>query len=363
MLKWGDKRYHTWNFHLREKFGEKIFKVPLDGGFTCPNRDGTLANGGCTFCSARGSGDFAGSRRFDLARQFETVRAKLHEKWPEAKYIAYFQAFSNTYGPVETLREMFETALSFPGVVGLSIATRPDCLPEDVIELLAELNQRTYLWVELGLQTVHEITSTRINRAHDTPTFVKALFALRNHGIRTCTHIIYGLPGETDEMMLQTADLVAHMPTQGIKLHLLHLLKGTPLVAEYERGELEFLTKERYVSLICDSLEMLPPEMIIHRLTGDGPPNLLIGPMWSRKKWEVLNEIDAELSRRDSWQGKHWDGQPWSTWDDWADVNFHQLKDTSNRTVGLRARYPVFVPHASGIRKKESQSGSQGSEA
>lgn len=305
-LHWGDKRYHTWNFHLRSQFGQKIFKVPLDGGFTCPNRDGTVATGGCTFCSPRGSGDFAGNRRDDLVKQFHEVRNRMHQKWPEAKYIGYFQAFSNTYAPVDVLRPMYETILQQKDVVGLSIATRPDCLPEDVLDLLEELNERTYLWVELGLQTIHDTTSDLINRGHDYACFLDGVAKLRKRGIRTCAHIIYGLPGETEEMMLETARACAAMDIQGIKIHSLHLLKKTPMVKQYEEGLLQFLDKETYIRLVVDTLELLPPNMVIHRITGDGPPDLLIGPMWSAKKWETLNAIDAELKRRDTWQGKKW---------------------------------------------------------
>ncbi|MMZ52302.1 coproporphyrinogen III oxidase [compost metagenome] len=303
-LLWGDKRYHTWNHHLRQQFGEKVFKVMLDAGFTCPNRDGTIATGGCTFCSARGSGDFAGWRRDDLVTQFNEVKERQHKKWPDAKYIGYFQAYSNTYAPVDVLRDYYEIILEQENVVGLSIATRPDCLPDDVVELLAELNKKTYLWVELGLQTIHESTSQLINRAHDTACYYEGVEKLRKHGIRVCSHIIFGLPGETEKMMMETARAVADMDVQGIKIHLLHLLRKTPMVKQYEAGLLEFLEQDQYVRLIADALEILPPEMVVHRLTGDGPPDLLIGPMWSRKKWEVLNAIDAELKQRDTWQGK-----------------------------------------------------------
>lgn len=307
-LLWGDKRFHTWNYEMREQFGQKVFKVMLDAGFTCPNRDGATAIGGCTFCSARGSGDFAGSRRDDLVTQFNNIRDLQHVKWPEAKYIGYFQAYTNTYAPVSELRDYYEVILEQPGVVGLSIATRPDCLPEDVLDYLAELNERTYLWVEMGLQTIHESTSQLINRAHDTDTYYRAVEALRKRGIRTCAHIIYGLPGETGEMMLETGQAVAGMDVQGLKIHLLHLLKKTPMVRQYEAGLLRFLEKDEYVELIVDTLERLPPEMIVHRLTGDAPRDALIGPMWSLKKWEVLNAFDAELLRRNSWQGKLWRG-------------------------------------------------------
>ncbi len=305
-LLWGDKRFFTWNIEMKQHFGAKVFKVMLDAGFTCPNRDGTLVTGGCTFCSARGSGDFAGSRKDDLITQFNTIRDLQHQKWPNAQYIGYFQAYTNTYAPVKVLKEYFESILKQPGVVGLSIATRPDCLPDDVIEYLADLNRRTYLWVEMGLQTVHEGTSTLINRAHDTPCFLGAVKKLRDHKIRTCAHIIYGLPGESHEMMLETGRAVAQMDVQGIKIHLLHLMKKTPMVKQWEAGLLQFLEKEEYVKLIVDTLEILPPEMIIHRLTGDAPRDLLIGPMWSLKKWEVLNAIDLELKTRDTWQGKYW---------------------------------------------------------
>ncbi|EHB67931.1 TIGR01212 family radical SAM protein [Paenibacillus lactis] len=303
---WGDKRFHTWNYEMRSQFQDKVFKVMLDAGFTCPNRDGTIAKGGCTFCSARGSGDFAGSRRDDLVTQFNTIRDRQHLKWPNAKYIGYFQAYTNTYAPVEVLREYYEVILKQPGVVGLSIATRPDCLPDDVIEYLAELNERTYLWVEMGLQTIHDSTSELINRAHDTECYLRAVEKLRKHNIRVCTHIIYGLPQEDHEMMLATGKAVSKMDVQGIKIHLLHLMRKTPMVKQYEAGLLRLLERDEYVNLIVDTLEFLPPEMIIHRLTGDAPRELLIGPMWSLDKWPVLNGIDAELKRRDTWQGKLW---------------------------------------------------------
>lgn len=301
-----EKRYHTWNYHLRNEFGHKVFKIALDGGFDCPNRDGTVARGGCTFCSAAGSGDFAGIRAEDLVSQFSTIKGKMHEKWKNGKYMAYFQAYTNTHAPVEVLREKFESVLNLEGVVGLSIATRPDCLPDDVVEYLAELNKRTYLWVELGLQTVHERTALLINRAHDFECYTEGVKKLRKHGIRVCSHIINGLPLENHEMMMETARAVSKLDVQGIKIHLLHLLKGTPMVKQYEKGKLEFLTKADYVKLVCDQLEILPPEMIVHRITGDGPIDLMIGPMWSVNKWDVLNSIDAELKQRGSYQGKYY---------------------------------------------------------
>ncbi len=309
----GDKRYYTWNKHLKEYFGEKIIKIPIDGGFDCPNRDGKVASGGCTFCSQSGSGDFAGNRRDDLLIQFNTVKERMHKKWKKGKYLGYFQAFSNTYAPVEELRDKFEIILSQEGVVGLANATRPDCLPDDVVEYLAELNERTYLWVELGLQTVHEKTAELINRAHDYQCYVDGVNKLRKHGIRVCCHIIDGLPQETPEMMMGTAREVAKLDVQGIKIHLLHLLKKTPMVKQYEKGLVEFLDFDTYVNLVCDQLEVLPPDMMVHRLTGDGPAELLIGPMWSMNKWNVLNSIEAELERRDSYQGKYYQGSKVST--------------------------------------------------
>ncbi|MDQ0272256.1 TIGR01212 family radical SAM protein [Cytobacillus purgationiresistens] len=304
------KRYHTWNYHLRNHFGHKVFKVALDGGFDCPNRDGTVAHGGCTFCSVAGSGDFAGNRAEPLDVQFIKVKEKMHHKWKDGKYIAYFQAFTNTHAPVEVLKEMYEQVLEQEGVVGLSIATRPDCLPDDVVEYLADLNKRTYLWVELGLQTVHERTALLINRAHDFDCYVEGVNKLRKHGINVCSHIINGLPLETSKMMMETAKEVAKLDVQGIKIHLLHLLKGTPMVKQYEKGLLEFLPMDEYINLVCDQLEILPSEMIIHRITGDGPIEKMVGPMWSVNKWDVLNGIDAEMKRRNSWQGKNDHAQP-----------------------------------------------------
>jgi len=298
------KRYHTFNEHLRDKFGEKIFKVSLDAGFTCPNRDGTLGTGGCVYCSARGSGDFAGDQRLSLHDQFIEVTERMKRKWPSAKYIAYFQAYTNTYASVERLREVYEEALAEEKVIGLSISTRPDCLPGDVLDYLEELNQRTYLWVELGLQSSHDRTMEWIRRGHDYTQFLKGLAQLRARGIQVCAHIILGLPGETKAEMMETAQAVASLPLQGIKIHLLHVLKGTPLATIYQHEPFKLMTKEDYVLLVVDILEILPPEIVIHRLTGDGPPEDLIGPLWSRKKWEVLNAIDAELNRRDTWQGK-----------------------------------------------------------
>ena len=302
-----NKRYHTWNYALRQQFGEKIFKVPIDGGFDCPNRDGTVAKGGCTFCSVSGSGDMIVAPSDPLPLQFQKEIQLMHQKWPTVdQYIVYFQNFTNTHAPVDVIRHRFEQVVNEKGVVGLSIATRPDCLPDEVVNYLAELNERFYLWVELGLQTTFEETSAAINRAHDYQTYLDGVAKLRKHGIRVCTHLINGLPGETPAMMRENVRrTIQDSDIQGIKLHLLHLMTNTKMMRDYNEGRLQLMSKEAYVSVICDQLEMIPPEIVIHRLTGDAPFETIIGPMWSLKKWEVLNAIDAEMKRRNSYQGKY----------------------------------------------------------
>lgn len=300
------KRYHTWNYALRETFGEKIFKVPIDAGFDCPNRDGTVARGGCTFCSVSGSGDMILAPSEPLPEQFQREITRMHAKWPGVtQYLVYFQNFTNTHGSAATIRQRFEQVLNQPGVVGISIGTRPDCLPDEVVEYLAELNQRYYLWVELGLQTTSEETSQAINRAHDYQTYLDGVAKLRHHGIRVCTHLINGLPGETPEMMIENVRrTIQDSDIQGIKLHLLHLMTNTRMVRDYVEGRLSLMTRDSYVKVICDQLALIPPEIVIHRLTGDAPRDSIIGPMWSLKKWEVLNAIDDEMARRNSYQGQ-----------------------------------------------------------
>lgn len=299
-----NKRYHTWNYYLRDKFGTKVFKVSINAGFTCPNIDGSISYGGCAYCSKDGSGDFAGNPRDNLVKQFKDIKEMMEKKWPQAKYIGYFQAFTNTYAPLEVLKDKYETILDQDGVVGLSISTRPDCIDDDLLDYLAQLNTRTNLWVELGLQTVHDQTSNIINRGHGLDVFVDCVNRLRSREIEVVAHVINGLPGETYDMMMETIRRVSHMDIQGVKIHLLHVIKGTPMVNMLNKGELKLLSKEEYVDLVCDQLEILPQEMVIHRLTGDGKKEDLVGPMWSLKKWEVLNAIDDELKRRNSWQGK-----------------------------------------------------------
>lgn len=298
-----NKRYHTWNYYLRNTFGEKVFKVSINAGFTCPNIDGKVAYGGCTYCSKIGSGDFAGNPKDDLIKQFYDIKNMMHKKWPKAKYIGYFQAFTNTYAPLDVLKEKYETILSLDDVIGLSISTRPDCLEDDVLDYLEELNKKTNLWVELGLQTIHDSTSKIINRSHDYQTFLDGLEKLNKRNIKVVVHIINGLPGETYDMMMQTAREVSKMKIDGVKIHLLHVIKNTPMEKMLEKGMLNPLTQDEYINLVCDQLEILPPEMIIHRLTGDGKRDELVAPLWSLKKWEVLNQIDDTLKSRNSYQG------------------------------------------------------------
>jgi radical SAM protein (TIGR01212 family) len=300
---WGSKPYHTLNYFLREKFGEKVFKISLDAGFTCPNRDGTISKGGCLFCSERGSGDFAGDRCFSISFQFGDIKNMMLKKWKNGKYIAYFQAYTNTYAPVEVLREKYEEALAQEDVVAIAIATRPDCLDEDVLDLLEEINKKVYLWIELGLQTVNDESAKIINRGYKLDVFEEALRKLKERSIDVVTHCIFGLPGETEQDMINTVDYIAHSGVKGVKFHLLHLLKDTPLVKLYEQGKLSFLTQEQYINLICKALTMLPEDMVVHRLTGDAPRDSLIGPMWSLKKWEILNEIDNNMQKCNFYQG------------------------------------------------------------
>ena len=298
-----NKRYHTWNYYLRNTFGEKVFKVSINAGFTCPNIDGKVAFGRCTYCSKEGSGDFAGNPKDNLIKQFDDITQMMHKKWPNAKYIGYFQAFTNTYAPVDILKEKYETILALDDVIGLSISTRPDCLEDDVVEYLGELNKRTNLWVELGLQTIHDSTSKLINRGHDYDEFLKGLEKLKAKNIKVIVHIINGLPGEDYNMMMETAKAVANMGVDGIKIHLLHVIKDTPMEKMLQKGMLTLMNQEEYINLVCDQLEILPETMIVHRLTGDGKRDELVGPLWSLKKWEVLNAIDDELKKRNSYQG------------------------------------------------------------
>lgn len=303
-MEWDGKRYHTLNYYLRKKFGEKVFKISLDAGFTCPNRDGSISSGGCIFCSPRGSGDFTMAID-DISRQFDEAKKMMLRKWKKGKYIAYFQAYTNTYAPVEVLRERYYSVMDKENIVGIAIATRPDCLSSEIIELLKEINKKTGLWVELGLQSVNENTLKLIKCGYTLKSYMNSVDELKKAGIDVVTHCILGLPGENRKDMLRTVDFIANTGTQGIKLHLLHLMKDTPMVKLYENGELNLLKKDEYVDLVVDAVERLPQEMVIHRLTGDGPKSTLIGPKWSLNKWEVLNAIDCRFMDRNTWQGKN----------------------------------------------------------
>ena len=301
-----NKRYYTYDYYLRKTFGGKVAKIPLDAGFTCPNIDGRCACGGCIYCSPRGSGDFAESAWLPIKEQYETVRGRLTGKWKTDKCIPYFQAHTNTYAPVDVLRGKFEEALGLDGAVGLNIATRADCLPEDVCEYLADIAERTVLTVELGLQTSNDDTARKINRGHTFGEFVSGYSRLRaaSQKINICIHLIFGLPGETKEDMLETVRKVAELRPEQVKIHLLHVLKNTVMGDIYLRGEYRPLEKDEYVSVVADALALLPPDTVIGRLTGDGMADDLLAPEWSRKKVSVINDIDKLLYERNSWQGK-----------------------------------------------------------
>lgn len=299
----GDKRFYSLNQFLRGKFNEKVFKISLDAGFTCPNRDGKVGKGGCIYCSERGSGDFAGERDYAITSQFEKIKTMMNKKWKNGKLIAYFQAYTNTYDSVDVLREKYEEAIKQEGVVAIAIATRPDCLEGDVLDLLEEIGKKCYLWVELGLQTSNEDTAKIINRGYKLEIFEKAVKALRERNIDVVVHTIFGLPGETKEDMINTIKYVSSKDIQGIKLHLLHLLKNTELENIYSKGNLSFITREEYINLICETISILPPNVVIHRLTGDAPRELLVEPKWSLNKWEILNDIDKTLKDKGIFQG------------------------------------------------------------
>lgn len=301
---WGDKAYHSLDYYLRQKFGEKVIKISLDGGFTCPNRDGTLSNKGCIFCSGRGSGDFTPSSILPITEQFVQARNLLKTKWAMGKYIAYFQAFTNTYAPVDELKKKYEEALSLPDVIGIAIATRPDCLNHSILDLLHEINKKTYLWVELGLQTMHDNTASLIQRGYTLTCFEEAVNNLSKINIETVVHLILGLPGEDKDDILSSIKYVGRQPVQGIKLHLLHILKNTPLNDLYLNSPFHILELEEYIDLVVDCLELLPQHIVIHRMTGDGPKELLIAPSWSKNKRAVLNGIHKRLKERNTWQGK-----------------------------------------------------------
>lgn len=304
MNNWNGKPYHSLDYELKSMFGEKVYKAALNGGFTCPNRDGKLDTRGCIFCSAGGSGDFAAPATLSITEQINTAIEGISRKTNADKFIAYFQAFTNTYGPMEKMRSLFTEAVTHPKTAILSVATRPDCLSDDVLKLLSELNQIKPVWVELGLQTIHEETARWMRRGYELSVFDQAVKRLRDHGITVIVHVILGLKNETREMILETVRYLNKMDIQGVKLQLLHVIQGTDLANEYRSGELSVFTMEEYVDLVIDCLEHLSPEIVVHRLTGDGPSELLMAPGWSTRKREVLNLIHHEMKVRDSYQGK-----------------------------------------------------------
>jgi radical SAM protein (TIGR01212 family) len=294
-----NKRYHTLNYHYHKLFNSKVFKVSLDAGFTCPNKDGKISYGGCIYCKC-GSGEYG---EYDLITQFNKVKDIVSKKWPNSKYIGYFQANTNTYAPLYILKEKYEAILKLPNVIGLNIATRPDSIEKDVLDYLEELNKKTYLTIELGLQTIHKSTSKLINRGHDLNCFINTLNKLRKRNINVVVHIINGLPYETKDMMIETIKYLSKLDIQGIKIHMLHILKGTELERLYNEKKFHVLTKEEYVDIVCDQLELLRDDVVINRITGDPKEEDLIEPFWLVKKFCVLNEIDKELERRNTYQG------------------------------------------------------------
>ena len=298
-----NKRYHTLDYFYKNKFNSKVFKVSLNAGFSCPNIDGTVGYEGCIYCSSSGSGDYAGNPSDNLVKQFNTVKEIMHKKWPEAKYIGYFQAHTNTYAPVNVLKEKYETILKLPNVVGLNIATRADAISDECLDYLTELSKKTYLTIELGLQTIHESTTKLINRCHTLECFEKMVKKLRDKNINVVVHIINGLPSETKEMMIETAKYLNKLDIQGIKIHMLHILKGTKLAKIYNEKPFHLLTKEEYIDIVCDQLEYINENIVINRITGDPSIDDLIEPNWLVKKFCVLNDIDKEMVKRDSYQG------------------------------------------------------------
>ena len=298
------KRYNDLNSYFRGVFGCRVHKISVDAGLNCPNRDGTVSTGGCIYCNARGSGTGAYAKGLSIAQQLEQGKAALYKRYKAKKFIAYFQSFSNTYGPLVLLKELYEEALAVEDVVGLSIGTRPDCLSLPVLDLLGEYAAQRMVWIELGLQSAHDRTLAKINRGHDFDCFRKAVEMTRGRGLKICAHVILGLPGESRTEMLETAKRLAALEIDGIKLHLLYVVRGTPLEGLYRSGGYNCLTQSRYVELVCDFLERIPPEVVVQRLTGDPHPQELVAPAWALAKNETLSMIRETLERRGSCQGK-----------------------------------------------------------
>lgn len=302
-----NKRYHTLSYHLKSKFDRRVGKAVIDAGFTCPNLDGTKGTGGCTYCLG-GSGDFTHGPGMNVAQQVEEELVRVRKKWVDAQVIAYYQAHTNTYAPLDRLREAYESALAVNGVCGLSVATRADALQPDTMDYLAELSRKTYLTVELGLQTIHDATAQRIHRGHTFAEFLDGYRELKARGIRVCVHIIDGLPGENTQMMLETAQALAQLRIDAVKIHLLQIMKGTELAQQYAVGGVKPMEKEEYIHTVCAQLELLPPETVVERVTGDGAKDMLIAPRWGMNKIAVLGGIDRSLAEQDTWQGRLYQG-------------------------------------------------------
>lgn len=303
------KHFYSLNDYLKKEYGEKLYKLALNGGMSCPNRDGLIDTRGCIFCSAGGSGDFAQDAALPVHTQIENAKALVKNKYSGSGYIAYFQAYTNTYAPVEYLKKIYYEALFHPDIAALSIATRPDCLSSEILELLAHCNTIKPVWIELGLQTIHPATARYIRRGYTLEVFDSAMNRLLDADIKTVVHMIIGLPGETRQDMITTADYIGASGAFGIKLQLLHVLRGTDLAADYEKGLFSTLSLEEYIEILMEILEHLPPDMVIHRLTGDGPKNLLIAPKWSADKRAVLNAINQALERHNIRQGRLYNGE------------------------------------------------------
>lgn len=309
MKLWGDKRYYSLDYYIKQTFGEKLYKISLDGGMTCPNRDGTLGTRGCIFCSAGGSGDFAGDRCMSIKEQLTQGKRLISQKYTGSSYIAYFQAFTNTYAPVSYLEKIFTEAMDDEDVKVLSIATRPDCLSPEILDLLFRLNQRKPVWVELGLQTIHEMSSKFIRRGYSLDVFEKSLYDLKRIGVSIIVHTILYLPNETEDMMLETISYLNKLPINGIKLQLLHILKGTDLGSIYQETPFYLPSMHEYLKLLGKLVSHLRPDIVVHRLTGDGPKNLLIAPLWTGNKRLVLNTMYKYMKDADIWQGKEFSCQ------------------------------------------------------
>jgi len=298
-------RYRSFNTFLKERFGERVQKITLDAGLTCPNRDGTRGRGGCTYCDAAGSGTGAASAMPDVREQAVAGMQAMQRRCGAQKFIAYFQSFCNTYGPVQHLKDLYDSVADLPGMVGLSIATRPDCLDTENLGLLAGYSKRLMVTLELGLQSCHDVTLARINRGHTWAEFLEGYNLARGYPLRICVHIIIGLPGETNEHIQQTARELARLGPDGVKIHCLYIHKGTALEHDYRKGSFQPISREEFVASACDALELLPPETVIERLTGDPLKNLLVAPDWTLRKQEILRSIEQELFRRNTRQGQH----------------------------------------------------------